>query len=51
MQMDREARQLAFGPEMEQIFSKQQQSYFVPTQQGRSRNHHLSSILEFAGMI
>ncbi|PQQ11124.1 vicilin GC72-A [Prunus yedoensis var. nudiflora] len=51
MQMDREARQLAFGPEMEQIFSKQQQSYFVPTQQGRSRNHHLSSVLEFAGII
>ncbi|KAL6292033.1 hypothetical protein ACE6H2_000175 [Prunus campanulata] len=41
-EMEREAKQLAFGQEMEQIFSKQKQSYFVPIQQSR-----LASALDF----
>ncbi|XP_048428196.1 vicilin Jug r 2.0101 [Pyrus x bretschneideri] len=50
-QMDREAKQLAFGQEMERIFGEQQESYFVPTKKGRGRSHPLSSTLEFAGVI
>lgn len=41
-EMEREAKQLVFGQEMEQIFSKQKQSYFVPIQQSR-----LASALDF----
>lgn len=50
-QMDREAKQLAFGQEMERIFGEQQESYFVPTKKGRGRSHPLSSTLEFAAVI
>lgn len=41
-EMEREAKQLAFDQEMEQIFSKQKQSYFVPIQQSS-----LASALDF----
>lgn len=52
LQMNREAKQLAFGQDMEKIFGKQQESYFVPAHKGRrGKSHPMSSILEFAGII
>ncbi|XP_040373826.1 vicilin Jug r 2.0101-like [Rosa chinensis] len=52
-EMEREAKQLTFGQEMEQIINRQRESYFAPTgqsqQQRGGRDEPLSSILAFTG--
>ena len=57
-QLEREAKELSFNmprEEIEEIFERQVESYFVPmerqSRRGQGRDHPLASILDFAGFF